>query len=160
MADDVVRKHPLAECERCALAGNLGRFANSDIKEGSSLTVVGEAPPRGLGTGPMAGPGGRLLRTVMEHHGINPEEVSVTNATLCRPIDGSPPPKTAIHACRARLIAEIKESESPVVVTLGTTAAQSLLHSSEGVTKLRVGPGRYTDELPLVRVVPTVHPAA
>lgn len=46
------------------------------------------------------------------------------------------------------------------MVALGNSAAQSLLATSDGVTKLRVGLGRTSPYLDGVRVIPTFHPAA
>jgi len=46
------------------------------------------------------------------------------------------------------------------VVALGNTAAQSILETKDGVTKLRLGTGRTSPYFDGVRIIPTVHPAA
>jgi uracil-DNA glycosylase family 4 len=157
----VVRKHPLAKCEDCPLAGRAGQFVPSSGPQKAELAFVGEAPGaqearKGV---PFTGPSGKLLDSVNKHHGINREEVFLTNACLCRPSDNSTPPPAAISACRERLVSELANRGVSTVVALGNSACQSLLGVS-GVTKLRVGPGRTSDYLPGVRVIPTLHPAA
>lgn len=157
-----MHKHPDADCPNCPLQVG-GHFVPTSFPIfGASLAVVGEAPGvqearKGV---PFIGPSGQLLNHVLRAHGINREDVLLTNATLCRPADGSTPTTAAINACRPRLIKELKDSGVPTVVALGNSAAQSVLRAREGITSLRVGPGRYTDELPGVRVIPTFHPAA
>jgi DNA polymerase-1 len=44
-------------------------------------------------------------------------------------------------------------------VALGNSASRSLLGSKDGITRLRIGPPRWSDELGL-HVIPTFHPAA
>jgi uracil-DNA glycosylase family 4 len=158
-----MRKHPLAKCEECPLNGNRGKFVPSAGPVDVEIAFVGEAPGRqeareGI---PFIGPSGRLLTLVNNQFGINREEVFLTNACLCRPIDGSTPPKSAIQACRPRLLDELSGSGANTIIALGNSAALGVL-GIEGVTKLRVGPGRRSPypELAGRRILPTVHPAA
>lgn len=151
------RKHPDALCEECPLYEG-GRYVPSTGSGVEGIAVIGEAPGiqetrQGV---PFVGPSGKLLKIVLEHHGIDPEEVFYTNATLCRPPDGKAPPQSAIRACRARLREEIDQSGVDQVVLLGNSAAESFLGRT-GVTKLRVGPARRIDHRD---VVATIHPAA
>ena len=158
----IVNKHPLAECEKCPL-NDKGRFVPSaGPRSGARLAVVGEAPSQGdSGTRiPFSGPGGKLLNGVLEHYGYDRESVFITNATLCRDKDSNTPPSEAVVACNQRLVGELQESGAEVVVTLGNVASQALLPSKLGITQLRVGPGRTTNKLPNVRIIPTFHPTA
>src|SRR5262245_39001524 len=160
MRGRVTRKHPLAECEKCPLE-DIGRFVPSVVPEEAAVAVVGEAPGRqeerkGI---PFIGPSGALLDRVLKHHGIERKNVLLANACGCRPPDNSPPARSAVSACRPRLVEEIKASGVDTVVTLGNTATVTLIGLS-GVMKLRVGPGKKSQLLPGVRVIPTIHPAA
>lgn len=160
--EPVERKHSLAECERCPLR-EIGRFVPTIFPHTgkAKIAFVGEAPGKmearsGI---PFSGPSGKLLNIVMNHHGIRRNDVVLANACSCRPPDNATPPPAAIVACRPRLLAELEHAGVETVVALGNSATQSLL-SQTGVTKLRVGPGKQSQYLPGVRVIPTIHPAA
>lgn len=158
------RKHPLARCEVCPLRDS-GTFVPSEIPSNPRLIVVGEAPggyeaKKGR---PFVGPSGQLLDQVLAHHGYQRSEVMLTNVCLCRPKDNATPPKSAIAACRPRLLDELRCSSAPDMVALGGTAADALVDDTRTITKLRVGPPkRPTRDLAdstIQRVVPTWHPA-
>jgi uracil-DNA glycosylase family 4 len=161
MSDSPPRKHPMAECEKCPLY-DTGQFVGSDGPERANVAFIGEAP--GLGEvhqgRPFLGPSGRLLAEVLRHHGIKRNESFLSNACLCRPPENATPPAAAIKACRPRLLAELQQRGVENVVALGNSAAQSLLATSDGVTKLRTGLGRPSPYLDGVRVISTFHPAA
>jgi len=135
------------------------------VTEDPRLVIVGEAPggyeaKRGR---PFVGPSGQLLEQVLEHHGYHRNEVTLTNVCLCRPKDNATPSRSAIAACRPRLLDELRRSGAADVVALGGTAASALIDDQRSITKLRVGPAK----LPTAglagssvrRVVPTWHPA-
>lgn len=155
------RRHPLAECEKCPLNNKDTVFVPSCGPEKAKYAAVGEAPGwqeanKGI---PFIGPSGRLLTTVLSHHGINRNEVFLTNAALCRPPENATPSKEATAACRPRLQAELRDREPEYVFALGGSAAQTILGTNEGITKLRVGPGRVVSTFPRAVIIPTWHPA-
>lgn len=161
-------KHPLAKCNECPLqeAGAYvpTKFPDHLADDGthpSGIAVIGEAPGfqeagRGI---PFVGPSGKLLDKVLDFHGIDRKDVTLTNAVLCRPPDNSTPPKLAVQACQPRLVEDLRGHD--LILALGNTAAQPLLLTVTGITALRVGPRRPA-RLPGVdaEVVPTIHPAA
>lgn len=158
----VVRKHPDAECEKCDLYED-GVFVPSKAPVSlgmPKIMAVGEAP--GLQEAakgePFIGPSGRLLKVTLDHHGINPDEVYLTNACLCRPRSNATPSPTAVAACGKRLVKEIDETGVDVVLSLGNTPSQYLLGTKKGILATRVGPRRRAYRTD-VDVVPTVHPA-
>jgi uracil-DNA glycosylase family 4 len=158
-----VRKHPHAKCEECPLRES-GLFVPSDGPAKAKLAFVGEAAGRNeVNTGkPFTGQSGKLLDQVNGHHRIKRKDIFLSNATLCRPSgrQNTAPPASAVAACRPRLVHELQERGVDTVVALGNVASQSLLGSTEGVSKLRVGFGKDSPYLPGVRVLPTFHPAA
>lgn len=157
LSDD--RKHPDAKCEQCPLR-EIGRYVPSSGPESAKLAFVGEAPglQEARGGKPFVGPSGKLLNIVLSHHNIAREEVFLSNATLCRPPDNAAPARSAILACRDRLLGELQDRGVETVVALGNSASESLLGQS-GVTKLRVGPPKVHPDRPELKVIPTIHPA-
>jgi uracil-DNA glycosylase family 4 len=129
------------------------------------LVVVGEAPGKteAWKGKPFLGPSGQLLDRVLAHHGYQRNEVMLTNVCACRPNDNATPPRTAIAACRGRLMHEIRTSGASDVVALGATAASALVDDARTITALRVGPAKPATaglaDSPVKRVIPTWHPA-
>lgn len=158
------RKHPLAECERCSLR-DIGAFVPTKFpRDGRSdvrYAVVGEAPgfqeaAKGI---PFSGPSGRLLNRVLEHYDIDREDVTLTNAILCRPPDNDiKPHKGAVGCCSKRLANDLQGVGT--ALALGNTAAGILLGTTQKITSLRVGPPRPSRLVDGLQVVPTIHPAA
>lgn len=159
----VERYHPAANCDQCPLYG-LHRYIPSTAPQGGTsgkrYAFIGEAGGvQEVRQGkPFVGPSGQLLDRVLKHYKIDREEVFLGNAVACQPPDNTTPARSAIDSCRPRLLQELHEWGATDVAALGNTAAQSLLKRSEGITKLRVGPGHLSPEG--YRVVPTFHPAA
>ena len=155
------RKHPWANCEECPLLEE-GKFCPSDGPEKAELVIVGEAPganeaAKGV---PFIGASGQLLNMVLEHHGFDRENVFVTNTVLCRPRGNANPSVPAIKACGERLHREITSRLPKTIMALGNFAAKRILKTSEGITTLRVGPPKVSEDYPGVRIIPTFHPAA
>ena len=158
----VTRKHPLAKCEDCPLY-TVGAYVPSKFPSGGKAryAAVGEAPGFQEATygEPFFGPSGKLLKRVLEHHGISVNDTLLTNACSCRPPDNATLPKAAVTACRPRLVAEIEATGAEQVLALGATAAQSLLNTTQGILELRKGGAVESSVLNGLPVVPSVHPA-
>lgn len=158
-----VRKHPLAECERCPWR-ETGAFVPSLVpKDELKVIVVGEAPGSyEAKTGiPFTGPSGEVLDRTLEHHGIKRSQSALINVCSCRPAGPTEkPPKAAIAACSARLAADLERALNAgfdlPILAVGGTSAQSILNDSRSISKLRIGPFR---DSAYGRVIPTWHPA-
>ncbi len=132
-----------------------------------ALLVVGEQPGdrEDLAGRPFVGPAGRLLDQALAAAGIARDEVYFTNAV--KHFKWAPSGKRRLHqkpgareiaACRPWLEAELEVLAAPVVVTLGATAARSLLGPAFRVTRER---GKILRGLPWAgAVVASIHPAA
>jgi DNA polymerase len=123
----------------------------------SPIALGGEAPgKREVEVGrPFVGPAGRLLEEVANEVGIRLDEVFIVNAVACLPVPTTPR-KSAILACRPRLVAELARAPRSVIVTLGATATRSVLNDFG----YRVVAGRGQPRASLWGdVMPTVHPA-
>jgi DNA polymerase len=146
-------------CTACKLAG-LGRtqvvFGMGDPT--APLMFVGEGPGaeedrQGL---PFVGRSGKLLDQLLyEELGITRDRVYIANVVKCRPPGNRDPEPDEIAACRPYLERQIELIRPEVVVTLGKFAAQLLLDTTEGVTRLR---GR-TYPFRHGVLIPTLHPA-
>jgi DNA polymerase len=98
------------------------------------LVVVGEAPgEKEVEIGkPFVGPAGQNLRAALDLVDIDVGSVHFTNATLCYPgrdvmVGGYNHPSTeAIHACRARLLREIRATFAMKILAAGGYAGRSL----------------------------------
>ncbi len=156
-------KAPLANCEDCPLRDQphvLGRGPDNP-----RVLIIGEAPGyqethSGI---PFTGKSGQLLNRVLKHHGIERDEVYVTNTVLCRPQDAEgknrQPTAKEINHCKLRLAKEVQDRKPSVVLTLGAVAAKTALQSREGIKALRVGGSKFSDYLG-TNVIATFHPAA
>ena len=82
-------------------------------------------------------------------------QVYICNVIKCRPTGNRDPRPEEIASCRSFLMRQISAIDPEVVCTLGTHATQTLLSSSEPVSRLR---GRF-HTLNHLRVMPTFHPA-
>ena len=146
-------------CTRCPLSGGRIQAVVSRGNPASDLMFVGEAPgaeedKQGL---PFVGRSGKLLdRLVFEEMGLTEEEFLIANVLKCRPPGNRDPKPDEIATCRPFLERQIELVQPKVVVTLGRFAAQVLLETTEGITKLR---GRSYPFRTGV-LIPTFHPAA
>jgi DNA polymerase I len=163
-------RHPWANCNSCPLNSPDAVYVPSQTPHGLTprLAVVGEAPgyQEAVYKRPFVGPSGKLLDQVLGHYGYKREEVMYTNVCLCRPEDNATPPKSAVNACRPRLIRELAKSGVSDIVALGGTAASVLVDGGGNISRLRVGPPKdVTTELTTqseahaLRVIATWHPA-
>jgi len=133
------------------------------------LMIIGEAPGNDeVKQGrPFVGRSGQLLRKTLRALGVVPEEIRITNATICHPTGNATPTSRAIESCRSELLREIFEYRPRKILTLGATALEAVspLHSrvplgrTRGLgIRLRLSHPTTGEELS-VYLVPTFHPA-
>ena len=146
-------------CTLCRLAEGRTQVVFGMGAPNARLMFIGEGPGaeedrQGL---PFVGRSGQLLdRLMLEEIGITRDRCYIANVVKCRPPDNRDPKPDEIDACRPYLTSQLDLIRPAVVVTLGRFAAQWLLQTSEGITKLR---GR---SYPFAHgvLIPTLHPAA
>jgi len=156
------RRHPLALCESCPLNTEESVYVPSDGPDRAELVIIGEAPGRDEARRgrPFTGQSGKLLDTVLAHNKLERSRIFVTNTVLCRDKENRTPTATEIGCCLPRLIAEVKSRSPSTILALGNSAAKTILRTTDGVTKLRVGQGHESPLFPGVKVIATFHPAA
>jgi DNA polymerase len=147
----------VADCPRCKLAGGRTNIVFGQGNPKADLMFIGEAPGReedeqGL---PFVGAAGQLLTKIIEAMGTTREDVYIVNTVLCRPPNNRDPEPDEIAACRPFLEEQMRLVSPRAIVTLGASAARSLLRTNEPISQLR---GRW-HVAHGARVMPTYHPA-
>lgn len=145
-------------CTRCKLH-TLGRrqvvFGVGNPQ--ARLMFVGEAPGEDEDKQgePFVGRAGQLLTKIIEAIGMTREQVYIANVIKCRPPGNRNPEPDEVLTCEPFLFEQLGIIQPKIVVALGKFAAQSLLRTTEPITKLR---GRVFDWRG-ASLIPTFHPA-
>jgi len=154
---DAIRDQACA-CVACALASTRTTVVFGEGDPAARLMVVGEAPGADEDrTGrPFVGRAGKLLDRLLLSIGLERQRVYICNVLKCRPPGNRNPAPAEVAACRGFLQAQIDSVRPEVLLALGTFSAQTLLESTEPISRLRGRVHRRGD----VPLVPTYHPAA
>lgn len=126
------------------------------------VMIVGEGPgaeedARGL---PFVGKAGQLLDRMLKAAGLE-GRVMITNTVFWRP-PGNRTPTADEQAVCAPFVARALELVKPkLVLTVGAAAARAVLHTTEGITRLRGNWGEWhlAEGGVSAPVMPTLHPA-
>src|SRR5687767_363039 len=147
-----------ADCCRCKLSG-LGR---TQIVFGvgnpmADLMFVGEAPgaDEDLQGEPFVGRAGQLLTKIIEAIGLRRDQVYIANIIKCRPPGNRNPEPDEVEQCEPFLFQQVAAIKPKVIVALGKFAAQSLLRTTDPITRLRGRSFNYRG----ATLIPTFHPA-
>ena len=148
----------IASCHKCQLAKSRTHTVPGDGSPHTQLVFVGEAPgfhedEQGL---PFVGAAGKLLERLLGKIGLSRKDVFICNVVKCRPPENRDPNPEEISSCEPYLLEQLEVLKPLVICALGRYAAQTLLHTNEGINRLR---GRFHvyHGIPLL---PTLHPAA
>jgi DNA polymerase len=125
---------------------------------GAELVFVGEAPgaDEDRQGEPFVGAAGQMLNRIIAGCGLKREEIFICNILRCRPPGNRQPKPEEAANCREYLDASIDLVQPKVICCWGAVAAQNLLQTKIGITKLR---GRFY-EYRGIPVLCTFHPAA
>ncbi|MCY4352452.1 MAG: uracil-DNA glycosylase [Gemmatimonadetes bacterium] len=145
-------------CQKCGLAQTRTSVVFGSGRTDADLIFIGEAPGaeedrQGL---PFMGAAGQLLTRMIEAMGLTREDVYIANIIKCRPPNNRDPKPDEIAACQPYLLQQIEQIAPVVICTLGRFAAQTLLHTTESMGRLRGKIFEYQG----AKLVPTYHPAA
>lgn len=148
----------IGDCTRCKLH-QLGRqqvvfgVGNPD----ADLMFIGEAPGADEDTvgEPFVGRAGQLLTRIIEAMDLKRQDVYIANVIKCRPPQNRNPEPDEVETCEPFLFRQIDAVKPIVIVALGKFAAQTLLRTSEPISRLR---GRVC-EYRGTKLIPTFHPA-
>ncbi len=154
-------------CIRCGLCKTRTKTVFGQGSPAARIVFVGEAPGADEDRTGLAfvGRAGELLTAMIEKGmGLKRDDVFICNVLKCRPPDNRTPASDEIAACSPYLFEQLQIIQPDVIVALGGPAAQTLLNTRDGITRLR---GRFHDffisgssmigePTPLM---PTFHPA-
>jgi DNA polymerase len=151
-------RQDLGECTRCKLHG-LGRrqIVFGVGNPAADLMFVGEAPgaDEDIQGEPFVGRAGQLLTKIIEAIGLRREDVYIANVIKCRPPGNRNPEPDEVEQCEPFLFRQIDMIKPKAIVALGKFAAQSLLRTTDPITRLRGREYKYRDAI----LMPTYHPA-
>jgi DNA polymerase len=158
---DELRRH-MAEFDGCNLKFTAKNLVFADGNPEAEIMLVGEAPGRdedleGL---PFVGRSGQLLDRMLAAIGLDRQSVYIANVIPWRPPGNRTPTPQETEICRPFIERQVELANPKVLVTLGGPSAKTLLHSAEGVLRLRgnwkthVTPSGVT-----IPAMPTLHPA-
>lgn len=145
-------------CARCKLH-TLGRkqIVFGVGNPNADLMFVGEAPGADEDEQgePFVGRAGQLLTKIIEAIGLKREDVYIANVIKCRPPGNRNPEPDEVAQCQPFLFRQIDAIQPKVIVALGKFAAQSLLQTTDPITRVRGRSFSYRG----ATLVPTFHPA-
>ena len=147
----------LGECPRCKLNSTRNKIVFGDGNPKAQLVFVGEGPGRdedaqGL---PFVGRAGKLLTQMIEAMGLRREDVYICNVVKCRPPENRLPEKDEITTCSPFLFRQIDVIRPKVICALGSCASQTLLQTTQGISRFRGEWFDFRDS----KLIATYHPA-
>ena len=160
-------KDELDRCRRCRLGEIATQGVPGEGPRAARMMLVGEQPgdEEDMKGRPFVGPAGRLLRTALEHAGIEEGDVYVTNAVKHFSFElrgkrriHKTPAQREVAACHVWLEQELAAVKPAVVVALGATALGAVMARRITITDARATPTLRNAEG--VRIVATYHPSA
>jgi uracil-DNA glycosylase len=147
----------IGDCTRCKL--HKGRtnivFGVGSMK--AELVFVGEGPghDEDVKGEPFVGRAGKLLTQMIEAMGLRRQDVYICNVVKCRPPENRLPEKDEITTCSPFLYRQIDVIRPKVVCCLGSCASQTLLQTTQGISRFR---GEWFD-FRGSKLIATYHPA-
>jgi len=148
----------VAACTRCRLCESRTHTVPGEGPPDARLLVVGEGPGRTEDeTGrPFVGQAGDLLTKILAAIGLPRDRVYICNVVKCRPPENRVPQFDEIAACVPYLFRQIDLVRPKVILAMGGTAAQTMLHSKQSLGAMRNQVHRFRG----IPVIVTYHPAA
>ena len=147
----------LGDCQRCKLARQRKNIVYGAGSPTAKLVFVGEGPgheedQQGL---PFVGAAGQLLDRIIAAMKLSRDEVYICNIIKCRPPGNRNPEPDEIDTCYPFIDRQLAAIKPLFICALGKFAAQTLLKSTDPISRLR---GRFF-EYKGIQVMPTYHPA-
>ena len=145
----------------CALKATASRLVFADGNPQAKVMFVGEAPGRdedlqGL---PFVGKSGRLLDRMLAAIGLDRTSTYIANIVPWRPPGNRTPTPVETQICLPFLMRQIELVAPQVVITLGNPSTQTLLQTSDGITRTRGRWHHLQAGAHAARAIPTFHPA-
>lgn len=148
----------VADCTRCPeLVANRTHTVPGQGDPGARLVFVGEGPGadedrQGLA---FVGRAGQLLTKMIQSIDLTRDQVFICNIIKCRPPGNRNPTPEEIANCLPFLMRQLEIIRPKIICALGGVAAQTLLQTHDGITRLR---GRFHPYRG-AKLMPTFHSA-
>jgi uracil-DNA glycosylase len=159
LADDTlpIIREDIGDCTRCKLHKGRSKIVFGAGNPKAELMFVGEGPghDEDIKGEPFVGRAGRLLTQMIEAMGLRRDDVYIANVVKCRPPENRLPEKDEIKVCSPFLMRQIDVIKPKVICCLGSCSAQTLLQSTQGISKFR---GEWFD-FRGGKLIATYHPA-
>jgi DNA polymerase len=154
------QEQALQGCPRCKLSRSRSTVVFGSGNPRATLMVIGEGPgeEEDRQGKPFVGRAGQLLTRMLGARGVafdRERDCYIANVVKCRPERNRNPEPDEVAACNPFLMAQIDAIQPLVILALGNFAAQTLLNTREGISKLRGRAYPYRSGV----LVPTFHPA-
>jgi uracil-DNA glycosylase len=145
------------DCTRCKLHKARTHIVFGVGNPKAELVFVGEGPghDEDVQGEPFVGRAGRLLTQMIEAMGLGRSDVYICNVVKCRPPENRLPEKDEIATCSPYLIRQLEVIQPKAICCLGACAAQTLLNTSQGISRYR---GEWFDYRG-AKLIATYHPA-
>ena len=150
-------REEVLDCRKCGLCATRTQVVFGVGPLSTPLLFVGEAPgaDEDVRGEPFVGRAGQLLTSTLKKLGVERHRVHIANILKCRPPDNRTPQPDEMQACLPWLQRQIDTIRPKVLCAMGNIAAQTLLQTKTGITRLR---GRSVEAMG-TRIFPTFHPA-
>jgi len=147
----------LGDCTRCGLSPSRTNIVFGTGSPTAELMFVGEGPgaEEDRQGEPFVGAAGQLLTKIIDAIQLSRSQVYICNVIKCRPPGNRNPTLKEIETCTPFLERQIAAVKPDFICALGTFAAQTLLKTTQSISRLR---GRLY-ERSSAKVLPTYHPA-
>ena len=147
--------------EGCALRMTATQLVFADGNPAARVMFVGEAPGRdedieGL---PFVGRSGKLLDRMMAAIGLDRSSAYIANIVPWRPPGNRTPTPQESAICLPFTKRQIELANPDVLVCMGQPATQTLLGTTDGITKTRGRLFKYHTGTREIRAIATFHPA-
>ncbi len=150
-------REKVLECTQCSLCKERTQVVFGEGNESATLVFVGEGPGFDEDTQgrPFVGKAGQLLTKMIEAMNLKREDVYIANIVKCRPPQNRTPQPDEIQSCFPYLVKQLEKIKPKIICALGNVAAQTLLQTSQTISRLR---GMF-HEINGIQIMPTFHPA-
>jgi uracil-DNA glycosylase len=150
-------REDIGDCKRCKLHKTRNKIVFGVGNPKAELMFVGEGPGRDEDQQgePFVGRAGKLLTQMIEAMSLSRADVYIANVVKCRPPENRLPEKDEITTCSPFLLRQIEVIKPKVICCLGSCSAQTLLQTTQGISKFR---GEWL-EFRGTKLMATYHPA-
>jgi DNA polymerase len=151
----------VAGFEGCALRVTATQLVFADGNPNSRVMFVGEAPGRDedLAGLPFVGRSGQLLDRMMAAIGLDRSCTYIANIVPWRPPGNRTPTPQESAICLPFITRQIELANADILVCLGQPATQTLLGTTDGISRTRGRRFKYHTGSREIRAIPTFHPA-